>query len=172
MRATRLLSTSATTAERGSLPVMPNLFRTLDGVVRKPSTPIPFERPDGTRVQAIWASSAQEEKLAWWLREPGNQLIQSEAISAIALRARDTREILWADAPPGARLIFLLQPPPPGKDYQLAKMVTTASTPDQLATFRHERFSLFGTLAPDGTISRIPPLRPPPPAPPAQRELF
>jgi hypothetical protein len=151
---------------------MPNLFRTLDGTVRKPSTPISFERADGTAVEAIWASSAQEEKLDWWLRDPGSQLVQSEEVIAIAVKAKDTQELLWADAPPGARLIFLLQPPPPGKNYQLAKMVTTASTPAQIATFRHDRFSLFGTLNCNGTISKIPPLDPPPPAPKAQGELF
>ncbi len=151
---------------------MPNLFRTLDGVIRKPGLPIPFSRAGGESVEAIWAGSAQEEKLAWWLRDPGSELVQSEPVAAIALRAKDNGEILWADAPPDARLLFILQPRPAGKAYQLAKMVTTPSTPAQLATFRHDRFSLFGRLRADACIVKIAALAPPPPAPKAQGELF
>jgi len=53
-------------------------------------------------------------------------------------------EMIWGDAPPNARLFFVLVPEP-GKSYRLAKMVTTAATsPPQKAPFRHDRSALFG----------------------------
>ena len=145
---------------------MPHLFRTLDGKQWKPSQPIHLTLADGTKVEGIWAGSAQEEKLAWWLRKPGNTLAQTDEVAEIAVKAEDTNKINWGAAPKGARLIFVLEAPTvskKGETYRLAKMVTTAANPAQLAYFHDERFSLFGTLQSDGTIIRIPPLPPPPP---------
>jgi hypothetical protein len=82
-----------------------------------------------------------------------------------------TRKLSGVSPPVEARLIFVLESQPPGKNYRLAKMVTTASTPAQILYFRHERFSLFGSLKPDGIIAKIPPLTPPPPLP-KQGQLF
>lgn len=48
---------------------MPNLYRTLDGQERKPGTPLPFQLADGGIVEGVWAGSAMEEKLDWWLRK-------------------------------------------------------------------------------------------------------
>ena len=80
--------------------------------------------------------------------------------------------MVWGDAPAGARLLFVLLAREPGKDYRLAKMVTTAATPAQSAYFRHDRSALFGKLRPDGTIETILPLSPKGPPPKAQGELF
>lgn len=151
---------------------MPHFFRTADDKLCKASHPISLTLADGTPVEGIWAGSAQEEKLTWWLRKPGNELAQTGEVAEIAVKAEDTNKINWGRAPEGARLIFVLEAPTVGKTghtYRLAKMVTTAATPAQIAYFRDERFSLFGTLKPDGTIARIPPL---PPPPPEQGELF
>ena len=68
---------------------MPHLFRTLDGKLWKPSHPVLLALADGTKAEGIWAGSAQEEKLAWWLRKPGNELAQTEEVSAIAVKAED-----------------------------------------------------------------------------------
>ena len=152
---------------------MPNLYRTLDGQERRPGTPLSFWLADGTLVEAVWAGSAQEEKLDWWTRPAsGNRLAQSEPIAAVASKADDDGEMIWGDAPAGAHLLFVLETPSPGKNYQLAKLVTTAATPAQTASFRHDRAALFANLHPDGTIQKISPLSPPPPKPPAQGELF
>jgi hypothetical protein len=151
---------------------MPNLYRTLDGKERKPGTLLPFQLPDGTLVEAVWAGSAMEEKLNWWLGKEGNQIAQSEEISAIAVRSDDAGIIIWGEAPSYARLIFLLEAPATGKNYRLAKMVTIAANQAQIAYFRHERFSLFGRLQSDGTILKIPSLIPPAPESPLQGELF
>lgn len=151
---------------------MPNLYRTLKGLIRKPGIPLPFQFADGGIEEAIWAGSATEEKLNWWLRDVGHQLAQSEAVAAVASKADDNGEMIWGDAPSEAKLLFVLVAPPPGKSYRLAKMVTTAANPAQAAYFRHDRACLFGTLQANGSIRKIPPLTPPPPAPPAQGELF
>jgi len=138
---------------------------------RKPSTSIPLQLADGSATEGVWAGSATDEKLGWWLRKPGNQIAQSEPIAAVASKADDNGEMIWGDAPDGARLVFVLEASPPGKNCRLAKLVTVAATPSQIAHFRHERSALFATLQPDGNIKRIPPLDPPPPTPP-QSELF
>ena len=151
---------------------MPNLYRTLDGHERKPGQPLPFQLASGALVEAVWAGSATEEKLEWWLRKAGSQLGQSEQVAAVASKADDDGEIIWGEAPAGAKLLFVLEAPPPGKNYRLAKMVTTAASPAQAVYFRHDRSSLFGTLQRDGMIRKIPPLAPPPPLRPAQGELF
>jgi hypothetical protein len=151
---------------------MPHLFRTLDGMERKPSTSIPLWLPDGSSVDGVWAGSATEEKLDWWLRKAGNQMVQSEPVAAVASKADDNGEIIWSNAPESARLIFVLEASPPGKNYRLAKMVTVAANRAQIASFRHERFAFFGMLQPDGSIRRIPPPEPPPSNTPTQGELF
>ena len=151
---------------------MPNLFQTCAGLERKPGTPIPFHLTDGSSVEGIWAGSATDEKLEWWLRKTGNQIAQSEPVAAFASKAEDDGEMIWGDAPNGARLIFVLEVSPPGKNYRLAKLVTVAATSSQVAHFRHARSALFGTLHPNGSVQRIPPLNPPPPPPPNQGELF
>jgi hypothetical protein len=151
---------------------MPNLFRTTVGQERKPGPVIQFELADGSAVEAIWAGSATEEKLDWWLRKPGSQLAQSEPVAAVASKADDDGELIWGDAPNGTRLLFVIEAAPPGKSYRLAKMVTTAATLAQRAYFRHERSALFGRLNSDGSIQRILPCPPPKPTGPAQGELF
>jgi len=123
-------------------------------------------------VEGHWAGSAQDEKLEWWLRKPGSELVQSEAIAAVGSEADDDGELIWGDAPSGARLLFVLEEAPLGKNYRLAKMVTTAANAAQEAYFRHKRSALFGTLQPDGSIRKIPPPETPPPRGPAQGTLF
>ena len=156
---------------------MPHRFRSKEGIVYGPGSKTPFAVgfPDGREVEVIWGGCAQNEKLAWWLRKPGHGIAQTGEVAAVAIQAEDTGEFVWGDAPPGARLIFVVEPPTVSKSggtYRLAKMVTVEATPAQLAYFRDTRFALFGTLDPAGKVAEIPSLEPPPPAPPAQGELF
>jgi hypothetical protein len=151
---------------------VPHLFRTRDGQQWKPKDSLQLTLCDGTKVIGTWAGSATEEKLACWLQQPGNQLAQTDEVSEVAARADDTGETIWGAAPVNARLLFVVLAQEPGKNYRLAKMVTTAVTPSQIAYFRHPRFSLFGRLKLDGTIERISPLPPPPPTAPIQKDLF
>jgi len=161
-------------ARRHRFKSMPHLFRTPDGAEWKPSHPVPLTLADSTKVEGIWAGSAQEEKLRWWLGKPGHELAQTAEVSAIAVKGEKTKQLRWGDAPPGARIFFVLEAPTIGKSgtpYRLAKMVTTAATPGQAGYFDDERFSLFGTFNSDGTIAKIPPL-PPPSDSPREGELF
>jgi hypothetical protein len=157
---------------------MPHRFRTTDGKIYGPGSKTPFavSLPDGQESEVIWGGCAQNEKLAWWLRKPGHAIAQSALeVVAIAIQAEDTKEFICGDAPPGARLIWVLEPPvvsKAGTRYQLAKMVTVEATPAQLAYFRDTRFALFGNLDAEGTVTEIPSLAPPPAKPPAQGELF
>ena len=66
---------------------MPHLFRTLDGTQWKPGQPIPLTLADGTTAHGVWAGSAQDEKLAWWLGKPGSDLGQTEEVAEIAVIA-------------------------------------------------------------------------------------
>jgi hypothetical protein len=154
---------------------MPHLFRTADNRVWRASQSIPLLRADGTECAGIWGGSAQGEKLKWWLSKPGNELMQTPIVSAVAVRDEETNEVRWGETPEGVRLFFVLEAPVVGKtgeSYRLARMVTAAATPAQLAYFRDERFALLGVFHPDGTLKMVEPLRPPEPEPPAQGELF
>lgn len=154
---------------------MPHLFRTTDGTLWKASQPLDLTLADGSKIEAVWGGSAQEEKLSWWLAKPGHLLAQTQEVAEVAVRDDETHDIAWGAAPAGARLFFVLEAPVQGKNgapYRIAKMVTTATTEAEYAYFRDTRFSLFGTLQPDGSIQKIPPLPPPPPKPPVQGELF
>jgi hypothetical protein len=109
------------------------------------------------------------------LSKAGNELTQTAVVSGVAVRDDETNEVRWGNAPEGVRLFFVLEPPVLGKTgeaYRIAKMVTAAATPAQLAYFRDERFALLGVLNPEGTIKTAEPLRPPNPEPPEQGELF
>ncbi len=154
---------------------MPHLFRTTDNRVWKASQPIPLFRADGPECVGVWGGSAQGEKLKWWLSKPGHELVQTAVVSGVAVRDDETDEVRWGETPDGVRLFFVLEPPVLGKTgeaYRIAKMVTAAATPAQLAYFRDEHFALLGIFNPDGTIKTVEPLRPPDPAPAAQGELF
>lgn len=155
---------------------MPHLFRTLDGTLWKASQPVSLTFADGTKIKGLWGGSAQNETIQKkWLSKPGHDLAQTEPVAEVAVRDDDTDEINWGPAPSGARLFFVLEPPITGKNgepYRIAKLVTTATTPEEAAYFRDTRFALFGTFSPDGSVAIIPPLPPPPPKPPLQGELF
>ena len=161
------------------MPARPSTFSRLNwlwlAVAAVGLLPLTCPAQTGRVVEVIWGGCAQNEKLAWWLRKPGHGIAQTGEVAAVAIQAEDTGEFVWGDAPPGARLIFVVEPPTVSKSggtYRLAKMVTVEATPAQLAYFRDTRFALFGTLDPAGKVAEIPSLEPPPPAPPAQGELL
>jgi hypothetical protein len=155
---------------------MPHHFRTPDGTLRKAGEFFPVRLANGTEVTIKWGGSAQKEKLhSWWLAQPGHELAQSEEVSEVAVRDDDAKKTRWGSAPAGARLFFVVKPPAVAKDgstYRLALLVTAAATAEEFAYFRDERFVLFGILRPDGSMTIIPPLPPPPPDSPIQGELF
>lgn len=152
---------------------MPHLFRTIHGREFRPGENLRLVLANGTEAWGIWGGSAKGEKLPWWVNKPGHQLAQTtDQISGIAIRDEDHTEVRWGAAPSGAHLFFVLEPPRGGKNYRIAKMVTIAATPGQTAYFKEDRFSLFGSFAPDGTIRKLEAPAPPPPDPPRQPLLF
>ncbi|QJE96229.1 hypothetical protein [Luteolibacter luteus] len=157
---------------------MPHCFRTIDGKIRSAAkgSLTPFVQRDGTLVEAQWAGSAQSEKLGWWERKPGYQLVRTaELVAEIGIKAEDDNELNWGAVPAGAYMFFILQPVTVGKNgepYRLAQLVTAEATPAEFAFFRDTRSALFGVFGPEGQILKMEPLEPPPPKPPPQGELF
>ena len=142
---------------------MPHLFRTRDGVERPPGKSLTMTLIDGTEVEALWTGSAQNEKLRWWLSKPGHELAQSDEVSAVAIRGEHTNKLRWGDTPTGAHLFFVLLPPQKSKSghtYRLARMVTTACTPEQEKYFDDPRFALLGKFDSKGQVAKIAPLTP------------
>ncbi|GAT34066.1 hypothetical protein TSACC_22489 [Terrimicrobium sacchariphilum] len=152
---------------------MCNRYRTVSAEWRA-GQELELEVVGGDFYRPKWAGSATVEKLKrYWLREPGSELAQTrEDVTEVSETAEDDGELQWCAAPAGARLLFVIAAPPPGKTYRLAKLITTAATPDQAAYFRRDRFPLLGRLTPSGEIAIIPPLPAPPPKPKPQGELF
>lgn len=157
---------------------MPHAFRTLDGHPWKPGDRFPATLANGTVAMAVWGGCARHETLREkWLRPHGNELAQGPPVSEVAITDEETGKTRWGPSPSGAGLLFVLLPVVTGKDgrdYRLAKLITTEATAAELAYFRDNRVALYGTLAPDGKMKIIPPATPPPPdAPiPVQGELF
>jgi hypothetical protein len=150
---------------------MPNAFRTATGEIWRAGQQIPLTLTDGSVVTEKWAGSAKEERLDWWLRrDSGNLLACTVPVAAIG--TNDSGELLWADAPPDVRAFFVIVAPEPGKNYRLAKMVTTAASPALSAAIRHDRFALLGVLTTGGTVQKTSPPEPSASPPPAQGELF
>jgi hypothetical protein len=149
---------------------MPNAFRTTAGEIWRAGQHIPLALADGSVVTEKWAGSATEEKLDWWLRRgSGNLLARTVPVAAIG--TNDGGDFVWADAPPDAHAFFVIASES-GKNYRLAKMVTTAASPAMAAAIRHDRFALLGRFTETGVIEKMTPPEPAAPPPPAQGELF
>lgn len=98
------------------------------------------------KLKGRWAGSATHDKLkSYWLskRFPGNQLVQiTKDVTGISETDRETGEDIWAPAPEGTRLFFVLEASPPGRSYRLAKLVTVKARPEERAYFRQENDSV------------------------------
>jgi hypothetical protein len=86
-----------------------------------------------------WAGFAQAEKLAWWRRTTGGELADVPA-HRFAERSDRTRNLAWEPVPAGF-VVRALVIPNDGKP--LLKIVTRASTPDELARYEHDRMPLI-----------------------------
>jgi hypothetical protein len=133
--------------------------------------------PDGVEAEDFPGGPPQNEKLDHGPDTSAFGLVQTEedfaADAPAAVREDDTNEVRRGESPE-AGPFFAVEPATPAKDgssWHLARMVTTDTAPQPAAYFRDARFVLLGIMNPDGSISVIEPLTPPPPDPPAQGEL-
>jgi hypothetical protein len=126
--------------------------------------------------QHVWAGFAKRESIGWW-KKKGGTLVDIPA-TRFAERSDKDGRLIWDDVPPG-NVIRGLVDPNDGKP--LLKVVTRASTPEELDKFEHSRmpvieaplFSAEPTLL--VPVEREKPRKPPKeagPPKPVQGELF
>lgn len=113
-------------------------------------------------VRYRWAGFARSESLAWW-RKQGGELVDVPA-DRFAERSDRDRKLRWDDVPAGQVVRGIVDP---HDGAPLLKIVTRASTPEELARYEHDRMPLLE--APLHSAEKIPPL---PPELPLQAELF
>ena len=116
----------------------------------------------GGALRLVWAGFARKESLGWWKRQ-GGELVDVPA-HRFAERSDRDRQLRWDDIPPGHVVRGLLDPRD-GKP--LLKIVTRASTPDELARYEHPRMPLLELPLISAEIIAVPP-----PETSAQAELF
>jgi hypothetical protein len=88
--------------------------------------------------QLIWAGFARREALKWW-KDKGCELVDVPA-SRFAERSDRTRLLAWDDLPPGLVVRGLVDP---HEGHPILKIVTRASTPEELQRFEHPRMPLL-----------------------------
>ncbi len=89
-------------------------------------------------VRLVWAGFARSESLGWWKRQ-GGELLDVPA-HRFAERSDRDRQLRWDALPAGLVVRGLLDP----HDGQpLLKIVTRASTAEELARFEHPRMPLL-----------------------------
>jgi len=101
--------------------------------------------------QLVWAGFARRETLGWWKKQ-GGELVDVPA-DRFAERSNRDRQLRWDDLPPGfvvRGLVAALN------GTLLLKVVTRASTEEELSRFEHPRMPvieapLFSAAAIEGT---------------------
>jgi hypothetical protein len=86
----------------------------------------------------VWAGFARKESLGWW-RKKGGELVDVPA-DRFAERSDRDRQLRW-EAIPREQVVRGLVDPNDGKP--LLKIVTRASTADELARFEHPRMPVL-----------------------------
>ncbi len=117
---------------------------------------------NGIAEQLIWAGFARKETLGWWKRN-GAELVDVPA-HRFAERSERDRQLRWDDVPAGlvVRGIVVVETSTP-----LLKIVTRASTAEEIQRFEHPRMPLI-----EQPIFSAAPIESDPPTKSAQRELF
>ncbi len=107
------------------------------GRISKPGREVIGSGPNGP-LRHAWAGFARHEILSWWERK-GSLLIDVPA-TRFAERSEITRKLIWENVTPGLviRGLLDLQTPNP-----LIKVVTRASSPEELNRFQHPRMPVL-----------------------------
>jgi hypothetical protein len=93
---------------------------------------------DARAEQLVWAGFARREVLGWW-KKHGGELVD---VPAHRFAERSTRDgqFRWDDLPPGFVVRGLVAAP---NGTSLLKVVTRASTDDELRRFEHPRMPVI-----------------------------
>jgi hypothetical protein len=105
--------------------------------VLRPGKWVPVWTKSGA-LQLIWAGFARRETLRWWEKK-GGELIDVPA-DRFAERSDRTRDLIWDDVPRGHVVRGLVEKSGPKP---LLKIVTRASTEEELIRFEHPRMPLI-----------------------------
>jgi hypothetical protein len=108
-------------------------------------------------LQLIWAGFARREILRWWEKK-GGELVDIPA-DRFAERSDKTHKLIWDEIPGGHVVRGLVEKSGPKP---LLKIVTRASTQEELARFEHPRMPLIE--APLFSSEPVPVADPPPDA--------
>ena len=110
----------------------------LNSRIYRPGRWVRCWKADRILTELVWAGFARKESLGWW-KKNGGELVDVPA-HRFAERSDRDRQLRWDDVP--ARLIVRgLIEPNDGKP--LLKVVTRASTPEELLRFEHPRMPLI-----------------------------
>ena len=110
----------------------------------------------------VWAGFARRESLGWW-KQQGGELVDVPA-DRFAERSDRDRQLRWDAVPTGLVVRGIIDP---HEGRPLLKIVTRASSPEELARYEHPRMPLL-----EPPLISAEPIAPPEPAPQAQGELF
>lgn len=89
-------------------------------------------------IENVWAGFARDEILDWWRRKGALEV--DVFATRFAERSDVSRKLIWDDVPEGCVIRGLLIPE---AVHPLIKIVTRASTPEELIRFEHPRMPLL-----------------------------
>jgi len=106
--------------------------------ILRPGKPVRVWREGRRQGEFVWAGFARKESIGWW-RKKGGELVDVPA-KRFAERSDRDRQLRW-DAVPTGQVVRALVDPNDGQP--LLKVVTRASTPEEMARFEHARMPLL-----------------------------
>ncbi len=106
--------------------------------ILRPGRGVCFWKAPRTLAELVWAGFARKESLGWW-RKQGGELVDVPA-HRFAERSDRDRQLRWDDVPGGLIVRGLIEP---NDGKPLLKIVTRASTDEELRHFGHPRMPLI-----------------------------
>jgi hypothetical protein len=107
------------------------------GEIFRPGRKLVARAKEGV-VRPVWAGFARNEILGWWERR-GGELLDIPA-ERFAERSDETRQLIWDEVPGGLVLRGVLVR---RSDTPLVRVVTRASTEEEMVRFQHPRMPLL-----------------------------
>jgi len=104
----------------------------------RPGKPVRLWRA-GVQAEFVWAGFARKETLAWWKKKQNGELVDVPA-NRFAERSDRDGQLRWDDVPAGLVVRGLIDP---NGGKPLLKIVTRASTAEELERFEHPRMPLL-----------------------------